>query len=204
MLFTFPSRYLFTIGLRAYSALADGPAGFTQGSTCPALLRIPVGFGRLRARGCHPLRRAFPGRFRSPILLPSPGPTTPGGPRPPRFGLVPVRSPLLGESRLFSFPAGTKMFQFPAFAPAVITAGDRPPDGRVAPFGHPGVKGRLRLTPDFRSLPRPSSPRGAKASTYAPLSACAAYPENRVPHAWGQCILCRSRSFTMVCHAVRA
>jgi len=33
-----------------------------------------------------------------------------------RFGLFPVRSPLLGESLLFSLPAGTKMFQFPAFA----------------------------------------------------------------------------------------
>ena len=32
------------------------------------------------------------------------------------FGLFPVRSPLLGESLLFSFPAGTKMFQFPALA----------------------------------------------------------------------------------------
>ena len=35
-----------------------------------------------------------------------------------RFRLFPVRSPLLGESLLFSFPAGTKMFQFPAFASA--------------------------------------------------------------------------------------
>ena len=34
-----------------------------------------------------------------------------------RFGLFPVRSPLLGESRLLSLPAGTKMFQFPALAP---------------------------------------------------------------------------------------
>ena len=32
------------------------------------------------------------------------------------FGLIPVRSPLLGESLLFSFPTGTKMFQFPALA----------------------------------------------------------------------------------------
>ena len=45
--------------------------------------------------------------------------------------------------------------------PATILPGDRPPDGRVAPFGNPGVKGRLRLTPDYRSLPRPSSPCGA-------------------------------------------
>ncbi len=33
-----------------------------------------------------------------------------------RFGLFPFRSPLLGESRLISFPRGTKMFQFPRFA----------------------------------------------------------------------------------------
>ena len=33
-----------------------------------------------------------------------------------RFGLVPGRSPLLGESLLFSFPRGTKMFQFPRLA----------------------------------------------------------------------------------------
>ena len=32
------------------------------------------------------------------------------------FGLFPVRSPLLGKSRLFSSPPGTKMFQFPGFS----------------------------------------------------------------------------------------
>ena len=31
-------------------------------------------------------------------------------------GLVRVRSPLLTESRLMSFPPGTEMFQFPGFA----------------------------------------------------------------------------------------
>src|SRR5262249_56481922 len=33
------------------------------------------------------------------------------------FGLFPVRSPLLGESRLLSLPRGTKMFQFPRLPP---------------------------------------------------------------------------------------
>ena len=33
-----------------------------------------------------------------------------------RHGLVPVRSPLLRESRLMSFPPGTEMFHFPGFA----------------------------------------------------------------------------------------
>ena len=35
-----------------------------------------------------------------------------------RFGLLRVRSPLLAQSLLFSFPPGTEMFQFPGFAPA--------------------------------------------------------------------------------------
>jgi len=33
-----------------------------------------------------------------------------------RFGLIRVRSPLLTESLLLSFPGGTEMFQFPPFA----------------------------------------------------------------------------------------
>ncbi len=45
---------------REYLALPDGPGGFTQGSTCPALLRIPVCLAKLRVRSCHPLRRRFP------------------------------------------------------------------------------------------------------------------------------------------------
>ena len=32
------------------------------------------------------------------------------------FGLFPVRSPLLRESLLISFPPGTEMFHFPGFA----------------------------------------------------------------------------------------
>ncbi len=35
-------------------------------------------------------------------------------------GLVRVRSPLLTESRLMSFPTGTEMFQFPAFALLIL------------------------------------------------------------------------------------
>ena len=32
------------------------------------------------------------------------------------FGLFPLRSPLLRESRLISFPSGTEMFHFPELA----------------------------------------------------------------------------------------
>ncbi len=41
------------------------------------------------------------------------GPTTPEGIASRRFRLFPVRSPLLGESLLFSVPGGTEMVQFP-------------------------------------------------------------------------------------------
>ena len=46
---------------REYLALPDGPGGFTQGFSCPALLRVPPRGVRVRVRGCHPLRPAFPG-----------------------------------------------------------------------------------------------------------------------------------------------
>ena len=42
---------------------------------------------------------------------------------PAGFGLFPVRSPLLGESLLFSLPGGTKMFQFPPFASRGVKPG---------------------------------------------------------------------------------
>ena len=41
-------------------ALADGPAGFTRGSTCPALLRVPLGFTILRVPDYHRLWCDFP------------------------------------------------------------------------------------------------------------------------------------------------
>ena len=46
--------------------------------------------------------------------------------------------------------------------------GDGPPARRVAPFGHPRIKGYLLLPVAFRSLSRPSSPPRAKASTVCP------------------------------------
>ena len=47
---------------REYLALPDGPGRFTQGSTCPALLRMPLRFTLLRIRSFHALRPRFPAR----------------------------------------------------------------------------------------------------------------------------------------------
>lgn len=88
-----------------------------------------------------------------------------------RFSLIRFRSPLLPESRLFSLPAGTEMFHFPAFPPHTlcvqvwVTAHD---GCRVSPFGHPRIKARLTAP---RGLSRPPTSfivPGAKASTVRP------------------------------------
>ena len=107
-----------------YLALPDGPGGFTQGSTCPALLRMPPCPPALRVRSRHPLWRDFPDA--SPHASgATPRSYYPGRARKDgaRFGLFPVRSPLLGESLLFSLPGGTKMFQFPPLASTGRTPG---------------------------------------------------------------------------------
>ena len=87
----------------------------------------------------HLLWSAFPGRSARTQVDNSPtrpypgqnGPHNPGhatrtGLHAARFGLVPVRSPLLGKSRLLSFPGGTEMFQFPPSASTGLfdSAGD--------------------------------------------------------------------------------
>ena len=50
------------------------------------------------------------------------------------FRLFPVRSPLLGESRLISFPPATKMFQFAGLALTCLCV--QQAVYRVAPFGN--------------------------------------------------------------------
>ena len=131
VLFTFPSRYLFTIGHQLVFSLgrwsSQLPTGFlvprgtretrsgsvmtfTYGALTPCgppsqMVRLAMTFFTSRGR-CNALQLA---------------PTTPNRKRlqalsPIEFGLFPVRSPLLRESRLISLPAGTEMFHFPAFA----------------------------------------------------------------------------------------
>src|SRR2546425_12466637 len=61
------------------------------------------------------------------------------------------------------------MFQFPGLAPTLRRVTDLTA-GRVAPFGHPGITACLQLPQAYRSLPRPSSPPCAKASTVRPYA----------------------------------
>ena len=142
---------------REYLALPDGPGRFAQDYSCPALLRIPLGPISIHIRNCHPLWLNFPDHS---ILDQD---TTPWSYYPGyallhiRFGLLPGRSPLLGESLLFSSPGGTKMFQFPPFA-SVFNTDNYPSGNWVVPFGNLRINGYLLLPEAYRSLSRPSSP----------------------------------------------
>ena len=60
---------------------------------------------RLRLRGSHPLRQAFPGL--SAAFLPAPAACPYPATHAWRFGLFPFRSPLLWESIFLSFPPAT-------------------------------------------------------------------------------------------------
>ena len=66
------------------------------------------------------------------------------------------------------------MFQFARFASGPYEFGVRilrhDPEG-VPPFGNPRIEACVPLPEAYRSLPRPSSPPGAKASTTVPLVA---------------------------------
>ena len=58
-----------------------------------------------------------------------------------RFGLFPVRSPLLRESLLLSSPRGTEMFQFSRLAPLCLCVQHRVPGLLPGGFPHSGIPG---------------------------------------------------------------
>ena len=89
-----------------YLALPDGPGGFTQDSSCPALLRIPLGFVSLRIPDCHRLRSNFPdGSARDTschVLVLQP----PGGRNLPGLGYSPVARHYWGNHSIIVSSSG--------------------------------------------------------------------------------------------------
>ena len=72
-----------------------------------------------------------------------------------RFRLFPFRSPLLGESRLLSFPPATKMFQFTGLPLSELWIGSVV--FKVALFGNLRIKACCQLPEAYRWYLRPSS-----------------------------------------------
>ena len=119
MLFTFPSRYWFTIGLSRVFSLT----GWSRLIHAEFLvLRATQDTTRLQMTtrtGLSPSTGRISIRFRSPFFLPHRGPTTPSRPEPRWFGLFRVRSPLLAESFLyFLFLRVLRCFSSPRSPPS--------------------------------------------------------------------------------------
>ena len=156
MLFTFPSRYWSTIGRQVVFSLrrwsSQIPTGFhvSRGTW----VSDPGSPGNFRLQDFHLLWSTFPGHSanrrignfpRQPELSPirphDPEHATLPGLTHIRFGLFPVRSPLLGKSQLFSSPEGTKMFQFPSLPPTAYVFSRRCRDTTRDGFSHSEISG---------------------------------------------------------------
>ena len=96
-----------------YLALPDGSGKFRQDFTCPALLRILISIKSFSCTRLSLLLPSFP-TCSTNHSIKCLSPITPILPKQNRFGLFPLRSPLLRKSLLFSSPKGTEMFHFPS------------------------------------------------------------------------------------------
>ncbi len=129
--------------------MEGGPPSFPQGFTCLVVLRIPTSHSLPVSTGLSPALVARSNAFESagaPVMLV----LQPRWERcrSHRFGLFPVRSPLLRESRLISLRRATEMFQFAHGPPPCLYIQhgvSRHHSGRVAPFGYSGLLARMQL-----------------------------------------------------------
>ncbi len=158
VLFTFPLRYWFAIGrwivlsLGRWSSRIPTRFHVPRGTQVPARLLsvsdtgLSPALAKLSSLLLLPNHRSFMPALQPPALTLYTEPNSSMHKLSAGFGLCPVRSPLLGASRLISFPAGTEMFHFPALAPVslfiqlTVTGHD---SRRVSPFRHLRLKGCL-------------------------------------------------------------
>ncbi len=151
--------------------MEGGPPGFPRDSTCPVVLTNAPRAHTLSPTGLSP-SMAVPSRclqlecgfvtLRSHwgfcwYAVQPPFGIGPQATQPYGFGLIPFRSPLLGESRLLSFPQGTEMFQFSWLPPQayVFGRGRAGFSGAGSPIRESPAKPARRLTEAFRSHATP-------------------------------------------------
>ena len=156
MLFTFPSRYWYTIGLSRVFSLAGWTRRIHAGLH---VSRATQGTAMLRPAsdtGLSPATVRLSRRFSSQVscnvaaLLPQRGRNLAG------LGCAPFARHYWGYHCCFLFLRVLRCFSSPRSPQLEVD--DRPSACRVVPFGNPRIKGHLRLPAAYRSLSRPSSP----------------------------------------------
>ena len=143
------------------------PDNSTGISRVPAYSGADLFRGSFRVRGSHPLWRAAPCAS-TRILGPLCRSYNPGTclATPPVW--APPRSLAATWGIVLTFSSCGYLDVSVPHVRLRNIAGCRDRSRRVAPFGHPRVKGYLLLAVAFRSLSRPSSPPRAKASPMRP------------------------------------
>ena len=156
MLFTFPSRYWFTIGLSRVFSLAGWTRRIHAGLH---VSRATQGTAMLRLASCTGLSPAVAGLSRPfhsqdscnvAALLPHGGRNLPG------LGCAPFARHYWGYHCCFLFLRVLRCFSSPGLP--LHCADSRSSTCWVVPFGNPRINGHLRLPAAYRSLSRPSSP----------------------------------------------
>ena len=138
------------------------PPGSYRVPTAPPYSGFGLGSDRIPRTGLSPaparLSRHVPLRILLP-LMPALQPRARLDAR--GLGSSPFARRYSGSHCCFPFLRLLRCFSSSGWQPLRVGT---PPACRVSPFGHPRIIGRSRLPAAFRSLPRPSSPPGAKAS----------------------------------------
>ena len=119
VLFAFPSRYFCTIGGRRVFSLGSWSTRIQTGFLVPRPTQVPHHGGMLISpTGLSPSMAALSGAFRYGHAFFSPRviPMRPYNPTESGLGYIPVRSPLLRESLLISFPRLLRWFTSPGVA----------------------------------------------------------------------------------------
>ncbi len=154
---------------REYLALESGLPSFLPDYTCPVVLRIPL---RVRSTVDYGVLTLYDSAFQQirlvveliTLLMRSYNPQSAST----WVWAVPISLAATFGISVIYFPPGTEMVHFPGLAHTDLfysVGCNGSSSRRVSPFGDPRIKACLRLPEAYRSLPRPSSPSGAKAST---------------------------------------
>jgi hypothetical protein len=139
VLFTFPSQYLFTIGLSGVFSLGGWSPHIQTGFHVSRHTHLSSIY-TFRIQGFHLLWLFFPEHSSKYIKT---------------FGLIRFRSPLLTESLRFLFLRVLRCFSSPGL---LLLRGNTSSMYWVAPFGYLRIYSCVPIPAAFRSLPRPSSP----------------------------------------------
>ncbi len=137
-----------------YLVLADGPAGFTQGFSCPALLRIPLWITSLAHTGLSPSMAPLSKGFWF-VAHPT---SRSYNPEPAETGTVWTGPVSLAATTGITFVFSSSGYLDVSVPRVRLLSHTMPSTWWVAPFGHPRIISCVPIPAAFRSLSRPSSP----------------------------------------------